>query len=233
MKVIALGDIHGKDIWKRIIDKEKPDKVVFVGDYFDSFDIGPEKQILNFQDIIQYKKDNPDSVVTLLGNHDFHYLPVARETYSGYQRFAAYQITPLIKEAVELGILQICHLHGDFLFSHAGISKTWCEKWGIDLGIDFVEQINDLVKYQGKQFRFQGTDIYGNDVTQSPIWIRPDALRADALEGFNHVVGHTRVDSIDLKFWDGNSTFLIQIDALDQGEYLSITPGGIPQRNKI
>ena len=39
MKTIAIGDIHGLSIWKDIINKENPDKVIFIGDYFDSFDI--------------------------------------------------------------------------------------------------------------------------------------------------------------------------------------------------
>ena len=39
MKTILIGDIHGRSIWKRIVADEKPDRVVFIGDYFDSFDI--------------------------------------------------------------------------------------------------------------------------------------------------------------------------------------------------
>ena len=39
MKTLLLGDIHGRNIWKEIIKKETPDRVVFIGDYFDSFDI--------------------------------------------------------------------------------------------------------------------------------------------------------------------------------------------------
>ena len=38
MKLVAIGDIHGRDIWKQIVETEQPNTVVFVGDYFDSFD---------------------------------------------------------------------------------------------------------------------------------------------------------------------------------------------------
>ena len=33
MRTLVLGDIHGKTIWKDIIKKENPDKVIFLGDY--------------------------------------------------------------------------------------------------------------------------------------------------------------------------------------------------------
>jgi len=58
-KLVAIGDIHGRDIWRQILDKEQPDTVVFVGDYFDSFDIPGLDQIYNFQNIIHWKLDNP------------------------------------------------------------------------------------------------------------------------------------------------------------------------------
>ena len=32
MKIIILGDIHGRTIWKQIIEKENPDKIIFLGD---------------------------------------------------------------------------------------------------------------------------------------------------------------------------------------------------------
>ena len=52
MKTIVLGDIHGRDIWKDIVAQEKADRVIFIGDYFDSFDIEPATQQYNFKEII-------------------------------------------------------------------------------------------------------------------------------------------------------------------------------------
>ena len=40
MKTVFIGDIYGRHTWKLIVEKEQPDHVVFMGDYFDSFDIG-------------------------------------------------------------------------------------------------------------------------------------------------------------------------------------------------
>lgn len=38
MRVIALGDTHGRLHWKAITSKDDFDKVIFIGDYFDTHD---------------------------------------------------------------------------------------------------------------------------------------------------------------------------------------------------
>ncbi len=78
MKTIVIGDIHGRSIWKNIIDKEKEfDKVVFVGDYFDSKIYSAQEQIDNFLNIIDFKQSirEDQEVILLIGNHDLHYFP--------------------------------------------------------------------------------------------------------------------------------------------------------------
>ena len=54
-KTVFIGDIHGRSIWKQIVEKENADRVIFIGDYFDSYDIIAVEQIQNFKDIIEYK----------------------------------------------------------------------------------------------------------------------------------------------------------------------------------
>ena len=54
MKLVALGDTHGTPYWKDIVSVEKPDVVVFIGDYFDGYS-SKFDEVSNFQDIIQYK----------------------------------------------------------------------------------------------------------------------------------------------------------------------------------
>jgi hypothetical protein len=55
---------------------------------------------------------------------------------------------------------------------------------------------------------FYGIDQYGNTKTQTPIWIRPQALMAGnrdtfLKEDYIQVVGHTHVKKIDI---EGKST---------------------------
>jgi metallophosphoesterase superfamily enzyme len=76
MKTVLIGDIHGHDSWKQIIEQEQDaDRIIFVGDYFDSFTIPGLIQCENFQDIIEFKKTSDKEVVLLVGNHDYNYFP--------------------------------------------------------------------------------------------------------------------------------------------------------------
>lgn len=69
-KVLILGDIHGKTIWRDIISKENPDKVIFLGDYVSTHEgIPADQQCSNLEDILNYKEENPNKVVLLRGNH--------------------------------------------------------------------------------------------------------------------------------------------------------------------
>ena len=97
MKTVAIGDVHGRSLWKLIVNQENPDRVIFIGDYFDSFDIKTEEQINNFLDIIEYKKSSGKEVIMLIGNHDYHYFPEVGYTgTSGYQSIFKHQIEPTI-----------------------------------------------------------------------------------------------------------------------------------------
>lgn len=217
MKTIVIGDIHGADVWKKIVHREKPDKTIFLGDYLDSFDISTSQQLANFLDLVEYKRANPDSVVLLIGNHDYHYTSIASERYSGFQIGLYYQVQPLIDQMVRGRELQAAHSQGRFLFSHAGLTKTWAQLAGIDIEkTDIAGSINDVLFYQGRLFRFMGGDYYGEDITQSPIWVRPKSLKEDMVPDYTHVVGHTYQKTLQI----GEN--IIFIDTLPNGQYLII-----------
>ena len=50
-KTLILGDTHGRSTWKLAVHQEQPNRVIFIGDYFDSFDISGVEQIDNFKQI--------------------------------------------------------------------------------------------------------------------------------------------------------------------------------------
>lgn len=201
MRIIVLGDTHGRIKWKEIVAKEaNADKIIFIGDYFDSHSQGVSgnKQIVNFKEIVQFKIDNPQQVVLLTGNHDFHYIRGIGETYSGYQAGYALEIGELVEKTIKDGHMQMCYHQDGYLFSHAGLTKTWC---GLMLGNDnpevndvLVQTINDYLVYQPKVFVFNSGEngsFTGDDVTQGPIWVRPYSLSQDKVDGVICVVGHT------------------------------------------
>jgi len=226
MRIVAIGDTHGRDTWKQIVDREMDaDKIVFVGDYFDSKDkISPEVQKLNFQEICEIKRLFPDKIVLLFGNHDYHYLRTVDEQYSGYQMWQKTDIGAMLDGAINEGIIQMAYVNGDFLFTHAGVTKTWCENNGIEVSkdTDVSHDINELFFFKPSAFQFKSGknhSAYGDDITQSPIWVRPQSLLQDQINWYIQVVGHTVQDKVNDYFG------IILIDTIDVGQYLSITDG--------
>ena len=198
MKLLAIGDIHGRDTWKSIIEKENPAVIVFIGDYFDSFDVPTDKQVNNFLDIIAYKESNPDKeVILLIGNHDIHYFPnMGNNGTSGYQTMGKYVIEPVIEKNIHH--FQMCFQYDKFLFTHAGVSEIWLEEQGHISG-DIPRFINELFKYRPNSFLFNGMQPNGDDIYQTPIWIRIKSLLASSkhlAKTYVQVVGHTSVESI-------------------------------------
>ena len=163
MKTVILGDTHGRPLWKQIVVDEQPDRVIFIGDYFDAYDdFTAAEQMWNFEQIINFKESGKAEVIILVGNHDYHYIRGVYEHYSGYQSGARPAIEQLLEDNKHH--MQMCYQMGIFIFSHAGISKTWLEnqKWNSE---DFVtDYVNDLWKYKPNAFKFVGLDPYGDDI---------------------------------------------------------------------
>ena len=91
--ILTIGDLHGKDVWKQIINKYNQEddlhKIVFLGDYLDSFDVSKVGQLENLRELIEFKERFPYIVELLIGNHDIqYYLPMSfidKNRCSGFQ----------------------------------------------------------------------------------------------------------------------------------------------------
>lgn len=219
MKLIALGDIHGRDKWKKI-PMEQFDKVVFIGDYFDSQEIPFSLQMDNFLKIKKFKRKYPKKVILICGNHDYHYLKGVTESYSGFQEVHSFDISNELEDLYKNKELQACFIFENNLFTHAGVSKTWCKTHGIDLE-NISQSINEKFWGNLKHFEFQGRDPYGNNITQSPIWIRPESLNTDRIDNFTQIVGHT---SSYVLTNNDSGLFFIDVNAFTN-QYLVIIDG--------
>jgi hypothetical protein len=241
MKLVAIGDIHGRDYWKQIIDQEQDaDMFVFVGDYFDSFTIKGADQINNFLDIIEFKKQSKVPVILLIGNHDYHYYPGIEDNgTSGYQTLMAPSIKHVIDDNKQH--LQVAYQVGEFVFTHAGLSSEWLDDRVVGWSVDSLDAtINDLFRFQPQKLAYRpykqvgdqvyGVGGYGSETFQGPLWIRPKALMAanrDTLRNqIIQVVGHTPQDTIDIK---GKSTggryYFIDTLEYGQNQYLVVKDG--------
>jgi hypothetical protein len=233
MKTIILGDTHGRSTWKLAINQDKPDRVIFMGDYFDSYEFSGVEQIANFKEIIKYKEDNPQvEVVMLIGNHDHHYFPEVGYTgTSGYQSKIAPSITQVVDENREH--LQMAYGFGEYLFTHAGVSPVFMDQvfgendWTKE---NVVVDLNELWRYKPRAFDFNGLEPTGDNACQTPIWIRPRSLMAANFKkhekglkkDYIQIVGHTQMKRLDLegidKFAGGRYYFIDTMDT--SGQYL-------------
>lgn len=238
---LIISDVHGRQYHKQMLNNHPEiEKIVFLGDYFDSYDIPFQDQIANFLDIMALKESGKYEVITLFGNHD-GYLPQMNHDWSGYQS----QYANIIWMAMQPYIhhLQICHRDGQYLFSHAGISQEWLfnnllsnSEWDNPKEIDLIiNMINDYLIYKPKVFDFgyfASINVYveesGDDEYQGPLWIRPRALKKSNYEHwlkseFIQIVGHTGVNKID---FEGKSTggryYFIDTQHTVPFEYLTI-----------
>lgn len=199
-KVLIISDIHGRTVWKQLIETDNYYKIVFLGDYFDSYDIPGINQIHNFKDIIEFKNTTDIEVILLIGNHDFQYFPSTfNNNCSGHQ----YNLEVSIRKELEdaKNHLQMCHIHNKFLFSHAGISIVWLKNLGYN-DEPLEEYINEMWKYKPLAFSFCGNDPYGGDIYQTPLWIRPNSLlvankKSELEKKYKQVVGHTHKSNIE------------------------------------
>ena len=209
MKILTIGDVHGRTLWQDMINKEQPDQVIFLGDYLDSFDIPWDKQLSNLLNIQAYKKANLDTCTLLIGNHCCPYLTGGDTGVSGYQQIAGHHYRMVMDEMYKDQHIQACTTIGDYLFIHAGFTKQWAKSYGVRE--DNPEDMNDLFYQNMKPFEFQhgprvddpnaapsyrAISSTGDNVWQSPTWVRPMSLKQAAVPGWNQVVGHTRENKI-------------------------------------
>lgn len=236
MKIVAIGDIHGKSTWKYIIQNEPDfDVLIFIGDYWDSFDISFEHQMHNFNEIIEFKEaleiaEPNKKVIMLIGNHDWHYLPYIDDTrMSGYQLRYAFKIKQLMEKNHHH--FTMAYEQDGYLFSHAGISEKFLYATYPDWTIDtLVQDVNDLFKYKPIAFQLIGPDPYGKNPHDTPIWIRPKSLmnaNADSSisKKYIQVFGHTA--SSFIKKFHRRDFIGYSIDVLGYNniEYLKIENG--------
>lgn len=202
MKRIILGDIHGHlDIFEEIYNKENPDEVILLGDYFDSRTVKAEDQYACFEKILEkrkeHKKNKPGKFVMIIGNHDFQYM--SNERYSGYNVSTYLQWHDKLNELLKKGVLTFAFIDrkNKTIYSHAGITNTWLnERADQNTHLSYLDQLN-FVNYEftyGKHF-----NNYGDDPLNSCIWVRPGSLSRDMYVDNNgdlwtQVIGHTQTE---------------------------------------
>ena len=125
METAVIGDIHGR-IEVMVAALAKHDRVVFVGDYVDSFDRTKLDQTLCLT--MALKEHNGDSIICLRGNHEESYIdPDAR--CSGWNHIMN---THIMSIRGEVQALPVYTWVDGILITHAGISQHFIDEVLVD-----------------------------------------------------------------------------------------------------
>ena len=205
-RLIIIPDVHGRRFWRDAV-KENPDgNFIFLGDYLDPYpseEIKDEEAVQGLRDIIQFKRDHPEKVILLWGNHDLRYLYHAELPCCRYDSDNAERNAHLFGGNKEL--FQIAHeteAGGKrFLFSHAGVSRLWLKSNfpGIKTEDITAELFNDLVGYPAFMTALGDVSFYrgGDKSFGSMIWadINEQIVKGNRLPGLVQVFGHTQMNN--------------------------------------
>lgn len=193
-KILIVPDVHGRAFWHRAMELvDQVDQIVFLGDYLDpysyegiSFDLALEE----FNKILEFKKEYPDLVTLLVGNHDMHYIINEFMNCSRRNILMQDQLHELYNSNLDL--FKLIHTEDDWLFSHAGVYKNWMDKYEFtldDLNLQtFLNShwpaLEDLSWYRG-----------GDNSVGSCVWadIR-ESVNYGLIPNYKQVVGHTQLD---------------------------------------
>ena len=229
MRIQTIPDLHGKLIWKELIDMTC-DKIIFLGDYTDDYPPTTDEQIINnLLDIIQLKYDYLEKVILLLGNHDEMYYN-KHHGCSGYRSSYASILQTIFESNKNL--FQIAYQEKNYIWTHAGISNDWYNVFLKEVKTlpegNIADKLNeiffnssdmDLITCVGRSRG--GWAPYGG-----PIWADKSETYDyyfHALEGYHQIVGHSKVQHIlkkENKKKDSSITFC---DCLDyKNEVLTI-----------
>jgi predicted phosphodiesterase len=268
MKIMSIGDIHGRNDWKKYIfgsirnygnwrievdkgNKEdfadqypvlaECDKIIFIGDYVDSFEVKNLEMMHNLHEIIHFKKTYPDKVVLLIGNHDIQYI-VPNRTYTGYRPEMQWPFGELYRKNNEC--FQMAYWHESempsspsekkqTLWTHAGVTQGWLQLLRETIQspeFQFVENFKDMelaridvLLNKAWDYRLDclfnaDRDSGGLEKWAGPLWVRPRMLAIDAIKGVDQIVGHTPQKTIITFTPDDSEDTVFVIDCIEHGD---------------
>lgn len=203
MNIVTISDLHGRTLWKDLTIDDY-DRVIFLGDYTDSYRFDDDTIYANLSDIIQLKRLYPEKVILLIGNHDAQYIHYPNYRCSGFREWAQSELTALFAQNQPL--FQIAYQHKTYLFSHAGVTNQWLAR--LLATHDHTVETNastytlaDLLNTIHQQpFPIQrvlfevGPGRGGSDPFSGPVWADRSETRTDYLTNYHQVVGHTPTD---------------------------------------
>lgn len=211
MTNMYVGDLHGEIyLFENAIEEfevKKYDKLIFIGDYVDSHTCTDVEIIHLLNLVIEYKKKYPNKVECLLGNHDWQYYHINNDEFrcSGRRRNIELELYDIFNSNRDL--FKIAYKQGEYLATHAGISKNWygryydrllyyCKKH-LDIKGDFDTVLNIIKDTPDKWILGTVGKLRGGWGYGGPMWADKSELGTyESSKIFKQIVGHSRVSDI-------------------------------------
>lgn len=245
MRYIVIGDLHCREVWKQIVEKESDaDKFIFLGDYTCPREIkydDPTDACGFLYHVLDFKDQNPDKVILLRGNHDNQALGYywARCNPSDHPKVKEYWQTEDVKNWFLNNTQWIYQIPDtNIVCSHAGCSTVFLknvEKYLVRHGSSQYDETIDLeiilellnTIEPNELFGFTDDnpfDTNGESKCQPCTWIRPITLSSCSPKEIIQVVGHTPVNKgiFNWKANDNSEIWCCDALGLENPEYLVI-----------
>ena len=201
--MLIIPDVHGRGFWKDAVDDFPNLPVIFLGDYMDPYPqegIDNTMALENFQRIMDYKRQNAERVILLIGNHDLHYMSSLFTKLAMGTRFSQLMFSVLKKmfNDDERFFHLACTVEYEgkkVLFTHAGVSKIWYEVNQEVLKGDIPGCFNDLMNTDEgiEALANIGSCRGGFHEAGSILWADVSEVRnAVALPQYYQIFGHTQ-----------------------------------------
>lgn len=166
--VLIIPDNHGLPFWRNAVESSKAEKTIFLGDYVDPY--GPMDWYdvyLELNDILRFKKEDPEKVTLLWGNHDLSYLySFLRGSRYDYKAADSYlSLFMENRDCFQMADDVTLPSGNRYLFSHAGLNRNWIlanykifgqyEEIsasilnGLANNRDFLEALSNISRYRG------------------------------------------------------------------------------------
>ncbi len=219
MKIITIPDLHGKSLWKKL-EVSAYDKIIFLGDYVDSKgEVPDEAEVENLDQIIALKKQFPQKVVLLIGNHDLHYLHYPAFRASAFNVKIQPQLTTLFQD--NKAYFQNAFQLGNHLWTHAGVSQSWYNQHST-----LFQEMGDSLNLEQKLHKMGETHLRelaeasplrgGMSPYGGIFWADQAETRHDYLPLFHQYVGHTKVR--DIMVYGDETSSIHYLDCLNSKE---------------
>jgi len=203
LKIQIIPDIHTDFVRaETMIRKEKADKIIFLGDYFDQFNDTLE---VTHQVGTWLKKSLEDpNRIHLLGNHDLSYLN-GNYGCAGYSEGKLWAIR---NSKVNLTKLQDYCWAGDWLCTHAGLTNNFYKAYKQN-----GESVNDFLQRYSKDKELRPRLFNcspargGRDAYSGIVWC--DYWEFQDIPQLKQIFGHTNKDVRHIEESNGTEHYCI------------------------